>query len=75
MRYKAYQDALDAPSKDKEEATRKRRQGGIQVSAVLRAKSQQVAGDLSPCLRERQRTYMIVDQGSSTPEELHNILF
>ena len=33
---------------EKEEAIRKRRQGGIRVSVVLRAKSRRVAGDLFP---------------------------
>ena len=37
------------------EVTRKRRQGGIRVSAVLRARSRRVAGDLSPWRKERCR--------------------
>ena len=57
------------------EATKKRRQGGIRVSAVLRAKSRRVAGDLSSWRGERRGACMVVDHGSLTPEELHSTLF
>ena len=70
---------------DKEEATRKRRQRrGDKEEATRRnpsqcgsrAKSRWVARDLSPWRRERCRgAYMVVDHGSSTPEELYNTLF
>ena len=58
------------------EATKKRRQGGIWVSAVLRAKSRRVVRDLSCWHKERYRgACMVVNHGSSIFEELHNILF
>ena len=60
---------------DKKKATRKRRQGGIRVSAVLRARSRRVAGDLSPWRREHRGACMVVDYGSSNLEELHSTLF
>ena len=59
---------------DKEEATKKRRQGGIRVSAVLRARSRRVAGDLSLWRRERRGACIVVDQDSSILEELHSTL-
>ena len=76
------QDALrSAPS----EAKKKRRQGrGDKEQATkrnpnqcgYRARSKRVAGDLSPWHGERYRgACIVVDHGSSTPEELHSTLF
>ena len=66
-----HQDAPNALS----EVTRKRRQEGIRVSAVLRARSRRVAGDLSPWCRKCREVCMVVDQGSSTPKKLYSTLF
>ena len=70
---------------EKKEATRKRQQGRGDKEEVTRknpsqydsgARSRRVVGDLFPWRGERCReACMVVDYGSSTPEELHSTLF